>query len=506
MSAHTAVDRAAADRAAGFTAGAERDAEGTGPAPTGGPADAPRPDAPSAAARPAAFGARGSLATARRLVPLLVGWRSIASVPGMLMVAAFAACSALFLTVAGGLWAFLQWPPLDDSLDVLYKGLAAIATALLVVPAVTLGQSAATLSARREDERLSTLSLLGASRTTVTLVSLAEPLLMAALGTLAGIAGYLVLALPLSRIPFQGHGLGYDAMMLPWWVLLLAAAGLLLVSACSALVGLRRIAISPLGVRTKSLEARFPVGRIIAGALLVPACGIAVFVSKAGTTVAVICAGLFAMILLGMLLVDVLGVLFVRLVAWARGRRARSAHQLIAARLVSASPKQYWRRVSGLALTAFTATFAGTGVALIGAAGSEGLTGPERYLMDDILTGVLLTLGIAFLFIAASAVINQAADIYDRAATYRELHAAGMAEETVRRINVSAVMMPVVWVSAFAGGLGLFLVLPFAGMALVMKPATFLVLLGSIVVGALIVRAGLLVTNPLVRRVTLSQG
>ena len=104
-----------------------------------------------------------------------------------------------------------------------------------------------------------------------------------------------------------------------------------------------------------------------------------------------------------------------------------------------------------------------------------------------------------------SAVVNLTAQVYDRAPTYRELHAAGMDEGTVASLTVRATMMPVVWVSVLSAGLGLLLVLPLAGFALVMSPITFLVMLSTVAVGILVLRAGLLLTGPTVRRVTLTE-
>src|SRR5690606_31984014 len=89
-----------------------------------------------------------------RLLPLFIRARTVLSPQGILMAVAFAACSALFLTVAGGLWAFLQWDTSGDVTGTLasYKILAGIATALLLVPAMTLGQAAANLAARSETD------------------------------------------------------------------------------------------------------------------------------------------------------------------------------------------------------------------------------------------------------------------------------------------------------------------------------------------------------------------
>ncbi|WP_035281886.1 hypothetical protein [Brevibacterium album] len=448
------------------------------------------------------------MSTASRLLPVLLRPKTLFSAQGMLMIAAFAACSALFLTVAGGLWAFMHWDVSADESGVLgfYKILAGIATALLVVPAVTLGQATANLAARSDTERLSSLSLLGASSPTITLLAIAQPVAGALIGTAAGVAGHFLLLVPVSAIPFQGSGLGYANMVMPWWIIALAGLGLVVVSEASALVGLRKLVISPLGVRTRALERRFPWGRIITGAAALLVVGVLLSLTKGGQTMAMIVVSLLAMLIMGLVVIDILGVLLVRLIAHIGSRRAGTAAGLIAARSVQDDPKQYWRRVSGLAMTAFIAVFAGTGVAIVNAVPDDPhMPVAQLHLPGDMRTGVLLTLGIAILFVAISAALNQTADVYDRAPTFRELHAAGMDEGTVAAMTVRATMMPVIWVSLLAAGLGLVLVLPLAGMAMVMSPLTFLTLLASVAVGVLVVRAGLQLSRPAIRRVTLAE-
>ncbi|AUZ88997.1 hypothetical protein CVO76_16110, partial [Arthrobacter agilis] len=95
-------------------------------------------------------------------VPLRLAWLLARPSAGglsaaALPVTAFGLVTALLLTVVAGGLSFFQW---QDETGQLYLALAAIAAALLVVPLVSLGRSAARLSARRRDERLATLRLL----------------------------------------------------------------------------------------------------------------------------------------------------------------------------------------------------------------------------------------------------------------------------------------------------------------------------------------------------------
>ena len=213
------------------------------------------------------------MSTSFAAVPLVLGRRSLTSASSVLVAAAFFACATLFLTVAAGAWMFFQIPPSPDpaeqGFDIMYKTLAGLATALLIIPAATLASASATLSARRQDERLSTMSLLGARRSQITALAVAEPLIPAVAGIVLGVVGYLGLALPVSFIHFMGEPIGYANMLMPAWLILVVVVFLAMVCAGSALLGLRKVAVSPLGVRTKSLERKFPVAKVIVAALAI---------------------------------------------------------------------------------------------------------------------------------------------------------------------------------------------------------------------------------------------
>ena len=446
--------------------------------------------------------------TATRVVPLVLGRRTITSASALLVLSAFFACTTLFLTVAAGAWMFFQTPPSPDpdlqGMDAMYKFLASFATILLIIPASTLASASATLSARRQDERLSTMSLLGARRSAIVALAVAEPLVPAICGIVLGVLGYLGLAWPVSFIHFMGEPIGYANMLMPAWLVAAVIVFLILVCIASALIGLRKVAISPLGVRTKALERKFPLARVIIAVLLILALPVALSVSQAGGLgIGIVLSAIVVVFVLGLLVVDLVGGLLMRWFAYISGNRAATPAKLIAARLVSDDPKRFWRRVSGVAMTAFVAAVGGTGIALMQLGMSTAddpdvAMAPEQmHLLQDIFTGVLLVLGISILLIAVSALINQVADIYDRADTFQDLYAAGMEPGTMHRAMVRAVIGPVIWVSLLAGGLGLLLVLPLAGAALVFKPVTFLTILAAVVLGVLIIRLGLQVAKPI---------
>jgi predicted lysophospholipase L1 biosynthesis ABC-type transport system permease subunit len=250
--------------------------------------------------------------TATRVVPLVLGRRTITSASALLVLSAFFACTTLFLTVAAGAWMFFQTPPSPDpdlqGMDAMYKFLASFATILLIIPASTLASASATLSARRQDERLSTMSLLGAGRSAIVALAVAEPLVPAICGIVLGVLGYLGLAWPVSFIHFMGEPIGYANMLMPAWLVAAVVVFLILVCIASALIGLRKVAISPLGVRTKALERKFPLARVIIAVLLILALPVALSVSQAGSLgIGVVLSAIVVVFVLGLLVVDLVG-------------------------------------------------------------------------------------------------------------------------------------------------------------------------------------------------------
>ena len=77
-----------------------------------------------------------------------------------LPVIAFAVISTIILDVTGG--AVMMWHIRGDN-AAFYRVTSTIAVVLLILPLMTLASSAAKLSARRRDDRLSSLRLIGAS-------------------------------------------------------------------------------------------------------------------------------------------------------------------------------------------------------------------------------------------------------------------------------------------------------------------------------------------------------
>jgi hypothetical protein len=417
----------------------------------------------------------------------------------LLPVIAFAVSSLLLLVVAGGAQAFFSW---NDGDAFVYQALAVIALALLVVPLIGLGGSAARLSARRRDDRLSGLRLLGASPAMVAALTVVESSALAVAGAVVGVALYLPVAPLVGLIPFRGDPLGAGAVLHPGAVAL-AVVGVAVLSAVSAGLGLRSVVVSPLGVRTRQSAPRMHWVRAAVAAVVIVATYLVM------STLQLFEGALLVLTVLGIgfggtiAVLNLVGPWALRMVASGQARRATTARRLLAARAVLESPKAAWRQVSGVAMTSFMAVFAGVGVGILGIAGDggDGGDGQARTLLADIRTGVVVTVIVSFLMVACSAGVNQAAAVLDRRDLYVSLDRIGMPVREMDAARRRAVMSPLRVTTIGSALTAAIVVLPLAGLSLLVAPLTLLMVAGCLAAGVLLVWAALRATRPVLTHV-----
>ncbi|WP_244632559.1 FtsX-like permease family protein [Microbacterium sp. Se63.02b] len=353
------------------------------------------------------------------------------------------------------------------------------------------------MSARRRDERLSTLRLLGVSPAGVTVATVTESVFVAAAGALVGVIAHIAMSPLIGLIPFRGEPLGFTAVLLPPLQIALVFVGVLMVSATSAVVGLRRVVISPLGVRTRTDVTKVHWLRAVfaAGAVAIAFVLIKVFPSIGGlVTTIVVVAALFGAVLA---VLNLVGPWVLKVSASRQLRRAERPDRLLAARIGLDSPKAAWRQVGGIAMASFMAVFAGTGVALMNV-----MTGPEASSTDfalaqDIRTGLIITLIGSFLMVAASVGVNQASDVLDQRELHRSLHHLGMPLETVDHARRRAIMSPLLVTAIGSALVAAVLVFPLVGLALITAPASLITIALIVAIGVGVVWASTWATRPL---------
>ncbi|MDP4501550.1 FtsX-like permease family protein [Nonomuraea turcica] len=232
-----------------------------------------------------------------------------------------------------------------------YKALALVASVLMVVPLLVFGGAAARLTVARRDQRLAALRLVGATPGQVVAMTVAEAMIVALAGALAGAVAF-ALAVPLlAGIEMQG-GPWFAGDLFPSPLVL---AGVLvavpLLVGLSAVAGLRRVVVSPLGVAKRETPPALRFVRVLV--LLVV---LAVFpMLTRGTSVAIVAVALA----LAFLCVNLVGPWVVGLIGRITAGTARGPARLLAGRRLVDDPRSAWRTVSGVALTGFVAGFLG---------------------------------------------------------------------------------------------------------------------------------------------------
>ena len=465
----------------------------------------------------------------------LLARRTLPTSQATLPVLAFAASAALFLLIAGGIHAFYLWLGGDAStatsveagsgtkntahtLQPLYLMLAWVSGFLLLTPLFTLGASAARLSARRRDDRLATLRLLGASTRQLTLYTMLDSVIYAAVGFVLGFIVYLILVLPFGMLRFQNIPLGPENMLLPLPIVLVCGFVSLIIAATSSLFGLSKVTISPLGVRTRSDKPSLGKRALILGCALLVVGFIGAIASHImnlaadsmgsnGFVLVLVTTIMFGLpILLTMLAVDLIGGFVVGLYARIRVRTARTPATLLAYRSILESPRAAWRQVSGVAMTTFIAALIGP---VLGQLFRESTSQARRNVHDDTLLndmwqGLFLLMFLSYLLVALSALLNQSAAIYERGSLYSSLRMMGTEAAVLKRSRRIVVFGPLLLVSTLSGLLALVLFGLIARSGV--EPRFLLQSLGMIVVaivlGMGLVFASLAATGPVMERVS----
>ncbi|KAB1653845.1 FtsX-like permease family protein [Pseudoclavibacter chungangensis] len=378
------------------------------------------------------------------------------------------ASPALLLALPRGSWSILTWLQVLASavstllavavamLAIAYgtvptdePGYAVLSVALAglsIVPLVTLSSASAGLTARSRDDRLATLRLLGASAARVRRIAVTEVTVLAAIGVVIGSAVSTALPVLLSALTVHGQPLRAAELWLPWWLAASLPPFLVAVAAVSGLVGLRRVVLSPLGVRTRPEAPRMSPLRVVA-ALVVLAGAVVVTrtVSDSWGVVAVVGALALTMIAV-MSVLGLVGPFVVSRLAAARARRTSDPARLIAVRGVADDPRAAWRQVSALAPAAFVLVPAGSMLGyleVIGASDSRAImTTDQLLLFADARTMVIALVAVTFLVVACQIAITQTATVIERRELSVALDRIGMPRREIDRARRSRVLMP----------------------------------------------------------------
>jgi hypothetical protein len=231
--------------------------------------------------------------------------------------------------------------------------------------------TASRLSAARREERFAAMRLVGATPRQISVVSAVEAVVAAVAGVAVGFAVFFVFRPLLYHVPFTGAPFAQGDLSLHSIDIVIAVIGVPLAAVVSARLALRRVRISPLGVRRRASSRPPRIARIIP--LLVGIAVLAYFdaAGKPGSN-----GGQLLELLVGFVLL-VVGLVFAGpwfTTAGARlmSNRASRPSTLIAGRRLLDNPKAAFRFISGLVIALFVGSAAIGALSSIAADSSSG--------------------------------------------------------------------------------------------------------------------------------------
>ena len=286
--------------------------------------------------------------------------RQLSQAPGAVEVGAIqrtpASCYACQNTIGSG--------------PVLQFILAGGAVALLL-PVLIFIATASRLSAARREERFAAMRLVGATPRQVSVVSAVEAVVAAVAGVAVGFALFFVFRPLLYHVPFTGAPLAQGDLSLHSIDIVLAVIGVPVAAVVSARLALRRVRISPLGVKRRASSRPPRIARIIpllAGIAVLAYFDAAGKPGSNGGQLLELLAG-FVLLIVGLVLA---GPWFTTAGARLMANRASRPSTLIAGRRLLDNPKAAFRFISGLVIALFVGSAAIGALSSIAAASSSG--------------------------------------------------------------------------------------------------------------------------------------
>ena len=234
--------------------------------------------------------------------------------------------------------------------------LAIVALAVLA-PVLIFIATATRLSAARREERFAAMRLAGATRKQVSLLAATESTVAGVAGVAAGFGIFFGLRIPVAGIPFLGQPFFPAELSLSLPDVLAVAIGVPVAAAVAALLALRRVRISPLGVArrvTPKPPRAWRVVPLLAGLAELGFFTVHGLPASVGEQVLVFVPG-FLLIIVGLVIA---GPWLTMAAASVMARRTSHPGTLIAARRLADDPRAAFRAVSGLVLALFITTVA----------------------------------------------------------------------------------------------------------------------------------------------------
>ena len=264
--------------------------------------------------------------------------------------------------------------------------LSVVALAILA-PVLIFIATATRLSAARREQRFAAMRLVGATGKQVSWLAAVESTVAGVAGVVAGFGIFFGLRIPVAGIPFIGQPFFPAELSLSPPDILAVAIGVPVAAAVAALLALRRVRISPLGVARRATPPPPRAWRVLP--LLAGFAELGFFTvhgipASAGGQLPVFVPG-FLLIIVGLVLA---GPWLTMATARVMARRTSRPGTLIAARRLADDPRAAFRAVSGLVLALFVTTVAVVGITTWNAQQLRlSVSAPETKVLTDQLAG-----------------------------------------------------------------------------------------------------------------------
>lgn len=429
---------------------------------------------------------------------LLVGPRSWRSITTLVQVVS----SLLISSIAFATFMLVRFFWNLSAGDGGYRLLSLALVGLLLVPLISLGSASAKLSVQSRNDRLAVLRLLGMAESRVRMLAVAEASIIQGIGI--GIAFFLSFLSPylLSLLPIQGSPNSWEELHLPLEIFLV----LILLSIWSSQLGLRRLILTPLGVKQRSQQTKLSAFRLVVMIVFLVGGLILLHLASPSWGVLGIMLALVLVLTIIMGALNLVGPYLVYLFAKRRVGKAKGVAHLIAARRNLDDPKGAWRLVSSIAFTSFVLVPTGAMLGFLAAVGK----GPSQLeasliqLLADTRTVLLLVVFLSFLLVACQVAFTQLIELFEHADLYVALDRIGTPKQLMNQSRYHQILLPSLIASIGSALLAVILCFPLVSVAATVSPLFVLLIIVLLALGNGLILWSVQLTNPVLSHIVFS--
>ena len=251
----------------------------------------------------------------------------------------------------------------------------------VIFPMLVLISTATRLAASRREERFAALRLVGGTPADIRMIAAVEAAVSAFFGAVLGVVIWLLVQPLVASGALIGTRYFSSTVTPAAWEYAAIIIGVPVIALAAALVSLRRVQISPLGVSRRATPKRPTLWRLTVLAL---GAGL-YFYGLSVTSHQSIGAATYPGLLLTMVGLVIAGPWFTWATARLFGSMSRGAAPLLASRRLADNPKAAFRSVTGLVLAVFLGTMVGTLVPAVNATEASPTNGSlSNVLLDQV--------------------------------------------------------------------------------------------------------------------------